>query len=186
MYRRVHRDLPGCEVLVTDIVDTTVPVLSADGRGLGSRTAHARRRGPARGRPAALPTAALDRLAAGDAGVVPALLGLGPGLTPLGDDVLCGWLATAVARRHPLLPDDSAAPWRSPPPSGPPTLSATLLALRRPRRGRAGVPEPCSAAWPARNGLAVEQSVDLILGVGETSGAGLLLGRRCSRSATDP
>lgn len=41
----------------------------------------------------ALPRRALEQLGAGDPGAVPALLGLGEGLTPLGDDVLCGWLA---------------------------------------------------------------------------------------------
>jgi hypothetical protein len=41
-----------------------------------------------------LPAAALDLLAAGDPAAVPHLVGRGSGLTPAGDDVLCGWLAT--------------------------------------------------------------------------------------------
>lgn len=44
-----------------------------------------------------LPTTALEALRAGDPDAVLSLLGRGSGLTPLGDDVLCGWLATARA-----------------------------------------------------------------------------------------
>lgn len=48
-----------------------------------------------------LPAASLAGLRAGDAGAVTDLLGLGGGLTPLGDDVLCGWIATATALGRP-------------------------------------------------------------------------------------
>ena len=128
--------VPGCEVLVTDIVDTTVPVLGVDDTAWGAEQLATPRRGTARARRAALPAGALELLAAGDPGS-PALLGAGPGLTPLGDDVLAGWLATAVACRHPLLPRIRsavalAAPERTT------VLSATLLACAA--RGE-GVPE---------------------------------------------
>lgn len=48
-----------------------------------------------------LPAKGLGALAAADPRSVDALLGLGSGLTPLGDDVLCGWLAAMVAAAHP-------------------------------------------------------------------------------------
>jgi hypothetical protein len=167
-------EIPGCEVLVTDIVDTTVPVVSAEAAAWGAAriTEHAGPRLEAAR--TALPTAALDRLASGDSRAVTALLGLGAGLTPLGDDVLCGWLASAVSRRHPSLDElrsvvAAAAARRTT------TLSATLLGCAA--RGE-GVPEfrTLLSAVASRNGLAVDESVDLILGVGASSGAGLLLG----------
>jgi hypothetical protein len=41
-------------------------------------------------------------------GLVPRLLGRGPGLTPLGDDVLCGWIATHRAAGVPTPEIDAA------------------------------------------------------------------------------
>ena len=106
---------------------------------------------PADGR---LTTADLDRL-----------LGRGPGLTPLGDDVLAGWFTTRAALGR---PDDvlAAAVRRR---MGVTTLlSATLLdcALR-------GEALPQLADWLAEP---TDTTVDALLGVGATSGAGLLAG----------
>ncbi|WP_165356912.1 DUF2877 domain-containing protein [Nocardioides zhouii] len=106
---------------------------------------------PADGR---LTTAHLDRL-----------IGRGPGLTPLGDDVLAGWLATraALGRPDPVL---AGAVRRR---IGVTTLlSATLLdcALH-------GEAFPQLADWladPCRDTRAA------LLAVGATSGAGLLAG----------
>jgi Protein of unknown function (DUF2877) len=110
----------------------------------------------------------------GQPAAVRALLGLGPGLTPLGDDVLCGWLAAAVARRHPAL-DDLRSTVLVDAPARTTTLSTTLLGCAS--RGE-GVPElrALLGGLARENPAGVEQSVDLLLRVGDTSGAGLLLG----------
>jgi hypothetical protein len=166
--------VPGCEVLVTNIVDTTVPVLSVDDTAWGAEqltTLVKERLQPVE---AILPGGALSLLAAGDAEAVRALLGSGPGLTPAGDDVLAGWLATAVACRHPAMPElrsavAIAAPDRTS------VLSSTLLACAA--RGE-GVPEFRSllSGVATRNLDVLDQSLDLMLGIGDTSGAGLVLG----------
>lgn len=167
-------ELPGCEVVVADIVDTTVPVLSPDSAAWGAeqlaRSASPRLRSPRK----ALPSAALAQLASGDPDSVTLLLGLGPGLTPLGDDVLCGWLAAAVAHRHPAL-DDVRSTVELERRRCTTTLSATLLGCAS--RGE-GVPEfrALLRGVATKDVRAVEQSVDLVLRVGETSGEGLLLG----------
>ncbi len=106
---------------------------------------------PADGR---LTTAHLDRL-----------LGRGPGLTPLGDDVLAGWFATRAALGAPDATLAAAVRRRL----GVTTLlSATLIdcALR-------GEVLPQLAAWLADPRPA---SRDALLAVGATSGAGLLTG----------
>jgi hypothetical protein len=177
--------VPGCEVLVTNIVDTTVPVLGVYDTVWGTKqltTLVEERLEPVE---QLLPTGALELLAAGDAEVAQALLGAGPGLTPVGDDVLAGWLATAVACRHPLMPGIRsavalAAPERTS------VLSATLLACAA--RGE-GVPEFRSLliGVATRNLDVLEQSLELMLGIGDTSGAGLVLGSLAAlTSATNP
>lgn len=99
------------------------------------------------------------------------LLGRGPGLTPYGDDVLSGWLAVRAAARRPdraVLQAVAGALGRTT------TLSATLL--RCAARGEA-VPE--LAAW--LRGVGTPARVDAeraLLGVGASSGAGLLAGAR--------
>lgn len=95
------------------------------------------------------------------------LLGRGPGLTPLGDDVLAGWLATraALGRPDPVL---AAAVRRR---LGVTTLlSATLLecALH-------GEALPQLADWLA---VPDDTTTAALLAVGATSGAGLLAGAR--------
>jgi len=122
---------------------------------------------------AELPASALRDLAAADARAVTALLGLGSGLTPLGDDVLSGWLATVVAATHPcaarighhvlaLAGERTTA------------LSATLL--RRAVHGET-VPQFAEllhalSAHPER----VAPAVADLTGIGHTSGHGLALG----------
>ena len=101
-----------------------------------------------------LTTAHLDRL-----------IGRGPGLTPLGDDVLAGWFATRVALGRPDAVLAGAVRRRL----GVTTLlSATLIdcALR-------GEALPQLAHWladPCRD------TREALLAVGATSGAGLLTG----------
>ena len=106
---------------------------------------------PADGR---LTTADLDRL-----------LGRGPGLTPLGDDVLAGWFTTRAALGR---PDDVLAAAVRRRMGATPLLSATLLDGAR--RGEA---LPQLADWLAEP---TDTTVDALLGVGATSGAGLLAG----------
>jgi hypothetical protein len=166
--------LPGCEVLVTQIVDTAVPVLAPAAVAWGAThlapmvvpwLAETRRD---------LPQSAQAGLVQGDAACVPALLGLGPGLTPLGDDVLAGWLAAAVAARHPRL--DAVRSTVALQASGrTTTLSTTLLACAA--RGE-GIPQLRDLlVGVTRQDLgAVERSARDLLEVGDTSGAGLLLG----------
>ncbi len=168
-------ELPGSDVLVTTIVDATVPGARRPRRHVGRRADRRPRAAAAlAGTRAALPDLALERLAAGDTTSVPALLGLGSGLTPLGDDVLCGWLAAAVARRHPALGEMHAvveagaanAPRRCPRPCSP-----------APAGVRASPSSAsCSAPSPTTTAAVVDEAVDRVLQVGETSGGGLLLG----------
>ena len=101
-----------------------------------------------------LTTAHLDRL-----------LGRGPGLTPLGDDVLAGWFATRAALGAP----DGALAGAVRRRLGVTTLlSATLIECAI--RGEA-LPE--LAAWLAAPSAATRGA---LLAVGATSGAGLLTG----------
>jgi hypothetical protein len=93
------------------------------------------------------------------------LLGRGPGLTPLGDDVLAGWFAARAAAGHPDHALAAAVRRRL----GVTTLlSATLLdcAVR-------GEALPQLAAWLADPG---PTTTEALLAVGATSGAGLLAG----------
>ncbi len=102
------------------------------------------------------------RLSAGDA---ERLLGRGPGLTPLGDDVLAGWLATRHAMGRPDGQLAAAVRRRL----GVTTLlSATLLdcAIH-------GEALPQLADWLADP---TALTTEALLAVGATSGAGLLAG----------
>jgi hypothetical protein len=161
-------------VLVTNIVDTTVPVLSAEDAAWGhehlSELVGERVEGPEQ----ELPGAGLKSLGDADPGAVSELLGVGPGLSPLGDDVLAGFLATAVAIRHRKLPDLrgevalNAFERTS-------AVGATLLACAA--RGEA-VPEFRSfiSGVASHNADMVSQSLDLMLEVGGHSGAGFVIG----------
>lgn len=81
------------DVVVSRMIDASAPKLTPM-PGLGARLAHAV---PMEVVTDELPEDALDALRAADPDAVLPLLGRGGGLTPLGDDVLCGWLATALA-----------------------------------------------------------------------------------------
>lgn len=117
-----------------------------------------------------LPPTALEALARGDAAAVPALLGRGSGLTPVGDDVLCGWLA--VTAGEPSEVADTVLRLAA---TSTTALSATLLGCAV--RGEV-LPEfrllLLDLADPAAPALA--GPVAALLRVGHTSGAGLLLG----------
>lgn len=97
------------------------------------------------------------------------LVGRGPGLTPLGDDVLAGWLATRVAA---AAPDAAVADAVRRHRGATTALSATLLdcALR-------GEALSELRAWLAAVGTAAEPAAaEALVGVGATSGSGLLAG----------
>jgi len=117
-----------------------------------------------------LPADALAALARGDAATVPALVGRGDGLTPVGDDVLAGWLVAARAVGRDLtqlaaVVHDSSHSTTA--------LSATLLAHAA--DGEA-VPQFRELLLALAAGRDVEPAVARLVTVGHTSGAGMLLG----------
>jgi hypothetical protein len=119
-----------------------------------------------------LPESAVNRLAAGDPQSVAALLGLGEGLTPLGDDVLAGWLAAMVAAEHPGRASVASeiarlAPTRTT------RLSATLLECAS--RGEV-VPEYADLITSLNHRQDLCDARQGLVRVGHTSGRGLLLG----------
>lgn len=172
------------DVLVTHIVDTTVPVLWDEGADWGARVLAELVGGRLDGAREQLPAEALRALSAGEEAAVGPLVGLGPGLTPLGDDVVSGWLAAAVACRRPDLDPVRAAVALSADRTT--MLSATLLQCAA--RGE-GLPEfrMLLSGMASRNADIVAQALDLLLDVGDTSGAGLVLGAQLALPGpTDP
>ncbi|GAB3029472.1 hypothetical protein GCM10011376_14400 [Nocardioides flavus (ex Wang et al. 2016)] len=156
----------GVATRVGRLVDVTAPA---------PRDHAERRRGPLH--PV---TAGLDLPA--DGRLTPAhlddLVGRGPGLTPLGDDVLAGWLATRAAAGRPDPALATAVRRRF---GATTLLSATLLdcALR-------GEVLPQLADWLAGP---TAGATEALLAVGATSGAGLLTGAElalASLTARDP
>lgn len=99
---------------------------------------------------------------------LPALLGRGSGLTPLADDVLCGWLATghALGRPLPELPDPRRQTT---------LLSATLVDCAW--HGEV-IPEfrALVRALGTGDAATVRRRAAAVAAVGHTSGPGLLLG----------
>ena len=93
------------------------------------------------------------------------LLGRGPGLTPLGDDVLAGWFVARHAAGH---PDTSLAAVVRPRLGVTTLLSATLLDCAM--RGEA---LPQLAAWLADP---APSTTEALVAVGATSGTGILAG----------
>lgn len=177
-------ELPGLEVTVTEILDTSVPVLT---RAAARRGAHELRQAVGdrlAGVLAELPAEPLRTLAASDPAAVAGLMGLGGGLTPLGDDVLAGWLATGVATQHGALGPIRWAVALSAR-ERTTTLSATLLTYAA--RG-----ECIPAFRDLLGGMAtgdpglVEQSLDDVLAIGDTSGSGLVLGALTALQSLSP
>lgn len=166
----------GIEVAATRTVDVTVPGLPAT--DLTSLARHLAERaiphvGSVR---AELPASALADLADGSADCVPALVGRGSGLTPVGDDVLCGWLAIQHAARADATAITDAV--RRIAPLATTALSATLLGCAA--RGEV-LPQfrhlVLTLIDPSRkNRTDLDASVAALARVGHTSGAGLLLG----------
>jgi hypothetical protein len=142
-------------VRIARLADVSVPTLGRHGdRGFG---------------PARAMTSAAGLSLPDDGRLTPAhlddLIGRGPGLTPLGDDVLAGWFAARAAAGHPDHVLAAAVRRRL----GVTTLlSATLLdcALQ-------GEVLPQLGAWLSDPG---PTTTEALLAVGATSGAGLLAG----------
>jgi hypothetical protein len=104
-----------------------------------------------------------------DADAVPLLVGRGEGLTPLGDDLLAGWLVTRIAAG---APDPAVADAVRRLRGRTTALSATLLdcALR-------GEALPELRAWLTALGTPAEPvATQALEAVGATSGTGLLTG----------
>ena len=143
------------EVRITRVADVSTPGLGHGGSRVSERarclTSSAGLSLPADGR---LTTAHLDRL-----------LGRGPGLTPLGDDVLAGWFAARIAAGRPDHVLAAAVRHRLVVTT---LLSATLLdcALH-------GEVLPQLGDWLARP---TPETADALMAVGATSGAGMLVG----------
>ncbi len=171
------------QVLVTNIVDTTVPVLSEESTSWGHE--HLRRLVEHRVKDARaeLSETALDGLGQADPAAALTLLGTGPGLTPLGDETVAGFLATAVAMRHPQLPGIrsevalNAAARTS-------LLGTTLLMCAS--RGEA-IPQFRSFmnGVVARNADVVSQSLELMLDAGGRDSAGFLTGALAAFGSVD-
>jgi hypothetical protein len=102
------------------------------------------------------------------------LLGRGPGLTPLGDDVLAGALATLVALESPAAGRLGAAVLAHAPDR---TTFVSAALLHHAARGES-VPELTALLVAARDGGAqrLSAATDRLLRVGHTSGAGLAIG----------
>jgi hypothetical protein len=104
-----------------------------------------------------------------DASVVEVLVGRGDGLTPLGDDVLCGWLAAHRAADV-ATPDVDDAVRRALPRTT--TLSATLLEC-----ALAGECADLVAAYlRALGGSEEPDARQALVALGHSSGAGLAYG----------
>lgn len=163
----------GADVHVARTVSHAAPTIDpACAPGMAARLADALPPAMSRVR-AELPDDLLQSLATADPRAVAGLLGRGSGLTPLGDDVLCGWLATMVAASHPCstpvaeetlaLADQRTT-----------ALSATLL-----RRAASAevVPQFTHLVHTLTNGSGTpDRAVQELARVGHTSGLGLVLG----------
>lgn len=176
--------VPGLEVTVTEIVDTTVPVLAPAAAGRGAHELREAVGDRLAGVLAELPAKPLRQLAAADPAAAAGLMGLGSGLTPLGDDVLAGWLSTGVATQHRALgPIRSmvalSARQRTT------ALSATLLACAARGECVPAFRSLLGALTTGDTGL-VRQSLDDVLDIGDTSGSGLVLGALTALQSLSP
>lgn len=122
------------------------------------------------------PDAVTDVPAPVTADTVPVLVGRGDGLTPLGDDVLCGWLAVHRAARVPTPEVDAAVRAC--------LHRTTLLSAELLRCALDGEVMPQFAAFVAALGTpAAATAAAALTAVGHTSGAGMLHGARLALPA---
>ncbi|GAA0280560.1 DUF2877 domain-containing protein [Cryptosporangium japonicum] len=115
-------------------------------------------------------------LADGDADrAVTELLGRGEGLTPLGDDILSGTLVTLLAGGHPtgqLIASTVSAQLAARPGA---TTAVSAALLTHAARGEC-IPELAAVLTDPLESL--DSAVEALLGVGHSSGSGLLYGVR--------
>lgn len=119
-----------------------------------------------------LPPAGLRGLAAAHPPAVLTLLGRGDGLTPVGDDVLAGWLATTAAIRQCTGAVGAAVRVHA---HRTTALSAALLLDAV--DGQC-LPQFRALVMALATGHGVTEAVAGLVAVGHTSGAGMLLGAR--------
>jgi hypothetical protein len=150
-------------VAVTRLVSFAVPQLTSAPAPVAADLSPARDQ---------LPAEALDLLADGDPAAVPALVGRGDGLTPVGDDVLAGWLVATRAYGR-----DTSAIAEAVEAHLPRTTSLSAALLRHAVGGEAIAP------FRAVLATADADAVDVLLAVGHTSGVGMLLGAHLALSA---
>ncbi|HLR85607.1 MAG TPA: DUF2877 domain-containing protein [Nocardioidaceae bacterium] len=178
-----HLEVSGVQVHVGRLVDASVPRLNACSTtptvladAYGDRLEDVR---------AELPASALSALRNAETTAVRSLLGRGSGLTPVGDDVLCGWTATRHGLGTPSVPVIRAI--QAGARASTTRLSATLL-----DRACAGEVIPqfrqllLALRAPTASAPAIGRAVDALLAVGHTSGAGLLLGATIAVSPQHP
>lgn len=120
----------------------------------------------------------LELLRRRPAAALPQVIGRGSGLTPFGDDVTCGLLATLLAADDPCAPKLRAAAVAQAP--GRTTRLSTTL-LRRAGEGDAlpafaALVSALTATSAADPAASVAATAARLLTVGHTSGAGMLLG----------
>jgi hypothetical protein len=101
------------------------------------------------------------------------LLGRGPGLTPLGDDVLAGALVALAGLGARVVAERLGAVVTAAAPARTTAVSAALLCHAA--RGEC-VPELANLLTAARDGDPLDAALDALLRVGHTSGAGLVHG----------
>jgi hypothetical protein len=114
-------------------------------------------------------------------GWVARLLGRGPGLTPLGDDVLAGALVTLGALGEPGFARLGAAVRELAPGR---TTAVSVALLCHAARGEC-IPELDAVLTAARRGSPVAGAVDALLGVGGSSGTGLARGVLAALAVAD-
>jgi hypothetical protein len=158
--------LRGRALVIRRLVDVRAPRFDA---ARGPRTSPVVDEGTPRSPDAGL-VALLRRLAHGvDSEGVAALVGRGDGLTPLGDDVLCGWLVAHRAAGVPTPAVDAAVRRALPRTT---TLSATLLECAL--AGEAA--DPALGYLRALGSPRESAARSLLLELGHSSGAGLAHG----------
>lgn len=104
-----------------------------------------------------------------------AMIGLGPGLTPTGDDFVCGALVALLDLDGPQLPFAADLARRVPAVAGGRTTDLSLALLRRAAQGEAA-DELLAVLTAAAGGGEIQQSVVRLLRVGHSSGHDLARG----------
>lgn len=170
-------EIGSTSVRIGRTVDASVPSLNLTAASVMARMLRSSLAGREASVRSELSSTSLDLLEDGDPAAVAMLLGRGSGLTPVGDDVLAGWLAvTGAARPGPCSVALEVAETAD---QATTLLSATLL-----DRAGAGDVLPefrqllVQMGTQAARGTPGElgDTVERVLAIGHTSGTGMLLG----------